>query len=139
MIKVCAHWDCKIGTSTKMKRQMYQYYDFTAKAFGVEDLLLVDKDDSCTIEPPNVFETKEAAFAKVSTACIPVYISENGKLDLKDFIHPTDALYIIGPNYTGYDVPEDAYSVRIETRGLVPLWSHVALGIVLADRVNKGQ
>ena len=136
MIKVCAYWDCKIGSGPELKRQLYQYYDFTAKAFGIDDLLLVDEDDSCTINPPNLYSSVQEVRRKFSEL-LPVFISEKGESSLKDFKHPANALYIVGKNYSGYDVPEGAESVRIETFGFVPLWAHVALGIVLIDRVHK--
>jgi predicted SpoU family rRNA methylase len=136
MIKVCAYWDCKIGSGPDLKRQLYQFYDFTAKAFGVDDLLLVDEDNSCTIDPPNLFDSIQKVRRKFSDL-VSVFISVKGKTPLKDFKHPVNALYIVGKNYTGYNVPEGAESVRIETPGSVPLWAHVALGIVLMDRVHK--
>lgn len=136
MLKVCAHWDCKIGASFTLKRQIYQYYDFTAKSFGVNDLLLVDRDSTCTICAPNIFGTLEEVLDKFKHVT-PVYISEKAKVDLENFGHPKDALYIVGPNYTGYDVPEEALGVRMDVEKKVPLWAHVALGIVLMDRVHK--
>ncbi len=136
MIKVCTYWDCKIGSGSDLKRQLYQFYDFTAKAFGVDDLLLVDEDNSCTIDPPNLFGSIQEVKRKFS-GLVPVFISTKGKAPLKDFKHPENALYIVGKNYTGYDVPEGAESIKIETPGFVPLWAHVALGIVLMDRVHK--
>ena len=136
MIKVCAYWDCKIGSGSEIKRRLYQFYDFTAKAFGIEDLLLIDEDNSCTIDPPNLFSSVQEVRRKFD-GLVPVFISVKGKTPLKDFKHPANALYIVGKNYTGYDIPGGAESIKIETSGSVPLWAHVALGIVLMDRIHK--
>jgi hypothetical protein len=75
---------------------------------------------------------------------IPVAIDENGDVELKDFIHPENALYILGK--VGYSPKENfpnAVSIRIpswakdqnSSYGL--LHPHQALAIVLYDRMNK--
>jgi hypothetical protein len=125
--------------SLDVKRQIYQCYDFTAKAFGIDDIHTVDLDGTCTVDPPNLFGSLEEILKKFSDL-EPVYISERGGTDLKEFVHPEKALYITGPNYTGMRIPDGAKVVSIKASSLYPsspLWAHVALGIVLSDRIYK--
>jgi len=75
----------------------------------------------------------------------PVIIDENGDIELKDFVHPTKALYILGR--TGYSPKENLDSNIVSVR--IPSWSknenasfgllhpHQALSIVLYDRMTK--
>lgn len=73
-----------------------------------------------------------------------VWIDEYGETLLSDFIHPQNALYIVGRTSTRpivqFSKPGDL-SVRIETKpdgsnqGM--LWSHQAATVVLYDRLLK--
>ncbi len=74
----------------------------------------------------------------------PVVIDENGDVELKDFTHPEDALYILGK--VGYSPKEhfpNIVSVRIPSWSKEPnasyglLHPHQAISIVLYDRMTK--
>ncbi len=56
---------------------------------------------------------------------------------LQDYKHPEKAVYILGSNEEDFPVKdlEDADAIRIDTE--VPLWSEIALGIVLWHRNNN--
>ena len=75
----------------------------------------------------------------------PIIIDENGDVELKDLIHPENALYILGK--VGYSPKENLDSNFISVK--IPSWSknpnasygllhpHQALSIVLYDRRIK--
>ena len=75
----------------------------------------------------------------------PIIIDENGDIELKDLVHPDNALYILGK--VGYSPKENLDSNFISVK--IPSWSknpntsygllhpHQALSIVLYDRRIK--
>ena len=71
----------------------------------------------------------------------PVYLSVEDGVDLKDFEHPEDAVYIFGRDggmINGKErdkIPEGALKVHIKGAG--PLWAIQACAIVLYDRKTK--
>lgn len=69
-----------------------------------------------------------------------VFIDEKGEIDLRDFEHPEDCMYVFGRgNYSPFHhLSEGDLSVRIETfANLGLLYSHQAASIVLYDRLVK--
>jgi len=67
-----------------------------------------------------------------------ILFEENGEIDLKDFEHPEDAVYLFGR--TGYDIKlwfPGVPAVRIPTPYKSSLFGCVACGIVLEDRLRK--
>ena len=136
-MKVIIHWDHKKGMDHTNLRFLYQYYDYTCRGFGMEpkDFAFVDLEGTLAIlKPPNpVFVSLEEAL-KHYYGNAPVYIHYDGKELLPKFNHPDKAVYIVGPNYDALRIPNGALSVKIPV-AWNDLWSHVALGIVLYDRV----
>lgn len=69
----------------------------------------------------------------------PVFVDEKGTVELQDFEHPENALYILGrPGYSPFMNYPEKLSVRLNTKmnkGL--LWADQAICIVLYDRVIK--
>jgi len=75
---------------------------------------------------------------------VRVFLDENGDVELKDFVHPKDCVYIFGNAGTapvriqGVKRDQD-FTVRIQTpnpSGV--LWPHQCLLTVLYDRMAKG-
>lgn len=69
----------------------------------------------------------------------PVYVDERGEVELSDFRHPENALYIFGKaNYAPWHRKQtgDA-SVRIDTACDGMLWPDQCLALVLYDRGHK--
>jgi len=66
----------------------------------------------------------------------PVFITENAPVELRDFEHPEDALYVLGKvSYSPFsDLSQDHLSVRIDSPKPGMLWPHQALAIVLYNR-----
>ena len=46
---VIIHWNHKIGLCDVGVHNLYQYYDYTCRAFGA-DLRVVDSFDQCTLD-----------------------------------------------------------------------------------------
>lgn len=67
----------------------------------------------------------------------PVYVDENATVELQDFEHPADALYVFGRAGFAPAIPEGALSVKISTPCPGCLWAHEACAIVLYDRHRK--
>lgn len=141
MLGVIVHWDHKQGLEPIGKRSLLQYYDYTARAFGAEKIVYVDVDNTMHRDKVNsyskrVFTLQDAL--KEFPNCTPVYIHPSGDLEISEVSHPENAVYIVGPDFGKFAIPDDAFIVRInmidDVQGLT-LWSHTALGIVLHNRL----
>lgn len=69
----------------------------------------------------------------------PVFVDEDGAIELKDFEHPEDALYIFGKaNYTPFPTYGEGHqSVRIDCELMGMLWPHQAMSVVLYMRGDR--
>lgn len=67
-----------------------------------------------------------------------VFVDENAEVELKDFNHPENALYIFGKaNYTPFPTHGGGHlSVRIDCPLKGMLWPHQAMAVVLYDRLK---
>ena len=99
-------------------RTEYRLYDQTCRAYNVK-LKMVDNIND--INSDNI-----------------VIFDENGSIDLCDFNHPKNAVYVFGRSVQDlkHDVP-DVTSVRINTPNKVALFGAIACGIVLEDMRRK--
>jgi hypothetical protein len=70
----------------------------------------------------------------------PVFVDENGAVELTDFVHPENALYIFGKaNYAPFGpLGAGHLSVRIDCPLMGMLWPHQALSVIMYDRSKKG-
>ena len=135
-VKVVGAWE--VGWSTPWLE--YDLWHFTMRDFGVDEWIMTPVTG---IVKKNIVEAADiSAVVETNPTLAPVYVDENGDIDLVDFVHPTDALYILGKAsyspWVGAGSPANS-SVKIVTplqAGL--LWPHQAIGIVLYDRGQKG-
>jgi hypothetical protein len=69
----------------------------------------------------------------------PVFVDETAALELEDFAHPQNALYIFGrSNYSPFiNMAKGHPSFRIECPALGMLWPHQCLPMILRDRGKK--
>lgn len=69
----------------------------------------------------------------------PVFVDENGAVELRDFQHPENALYVFGKaNHTPFPQLGGGHlSVRIDCTVMGLLWPHQALAVVMYDRCSK--
>lgn len=132
MIAVIAHWELPAALSDlKAQKKMLTHWTHTLKAFGVENLVLVDVDG---VRP--VINDSEIHHQVVNTLAeaielFPdlehVYVEEGGE-PLENFNHPKNAVYIFGSDYG--QLPKSTVGVKTT----IPLHAHIACGIILFDR-----
>jgi len=168
MIGVIAYWNnhswiYKGGA----QKTLMSFWKLTLKAFGGTYLIFIDDDNSdptCGDEQITyeLYNNLDEALSKHSDKNF-VFVEQKSRIpenlntfSLKDFKHPLeDVFYIIGPDYgNGIDFGNEkikpflaeSYFVYINQPNFIfrnftykiPLWSHIAMGIVLRDRFIKG-
>ena len=91
------------------------------RAFGVELTLLNPKDEM-------EFDPRD----------IVVIVDELGAVDIDDFEHPKDCVYVFGRTHMNklIETPHD-FSVRIDYEGKNCLFGSQAAAIILKDRKDK--
>lgn len=134
-VKLAGIWE--LGWNTPIKE--VDLWEYPLQDFGVSQLYMTPVSG---IGNHSVTEraTMEAVLAENSGLTV-VFIDEHATVDLKDFTHPDNALYVFGKAslsaWVAYNRPGDL-SVKIttpEAKGL--LWPHQAACIVLYDRMLK--
>lgn len=139
MIGIVAHWENAVAISRDphATKKLLGMWTHIAKAFGIRDVYLIDVDG---IEPFigdaqinfRVFPTLEAVQQEFQD--ILIYVDEGG-IPLKDFVHPTDVLYVFGSNYGGMNVPAGAKVVSLDLD--IKPYVESLVGIILYDRRVK--
>jgi len=115
--------------------------DYTWRAYEPDLAVMVDEDSTFTLPVPQNM-TKVATLAEalgMFDGYQPVYVSaEPGAVDLAEYAHPENPVYIVGRDYGSLAVPDGAECVKIVYPDpAMVLWASVALGIVLYDRSAK--
>jgi len=69
----------------------------------------------------------------------PVFVDENAQTELRDFVHPSNALYVFGKGtYSPFSkMAEGHKSVKIGTPIPGLMWPHQALVVVMYDRAKR--
>ena len=133
IVKIAAFWELAWNTPIK-EIDLWQY---PIRDFGIETFYMVPISG---IESRRVIERSslEEIIEENSELDI-VYVTEGGKTNLVEFVHPENVLYIFGKtNYSPFNTMGTGKSVRIDTvknKGM--LWGHQAASIVLYDRMLK--
>lgn len=143
MIAVIVHWENAdwVYKYEDARRKILKYYTHTLKAFGYNRLLMVDVDGTEPIMTDAEIDFTLCSSLEEAMAQLPgfgfVYVENLPAAEnLNNFIHPTgDTCYIIGSDYGQLTPGEGSAVVRIPTE--IPLWSHVAMAVVLSDRRQK--
>jgi hypothetical protein len=115
---------------------MYQFYDYSARAFGV-DLYFVDTVGTFPVveAPDSSYGSLEDALEEIGDED-PIYVHGDGDDEALD-VHKkwdfwSDSTLVIGPDHDGMEVPVGARSVRMSLpNGKMELWSHSVLCAVL--------
>lgn len=70
---------------------------------------------------------------------VPVFVDEKSDIELEDFVHPEDALYVFGrSSYSPFtDMAKQQHSLRIDCPTMGMLWPHQCLSMILRDRGMK--
>lgn len=134
MIKVAGVWE--LGWNAPLSE--FDLWNFPLRAFEVEEWYMMPVSGILKPRVTEVYHIQEAI--TVNPGLIPVYLDEDGAESLRDFVHPEDALYILGK--AGFSPwranDKKGLSVKIETpQGGGLLWPHQCIAIVLYDRVMK--
>lgn len=135
MIKVVGCWE--LGYNTPLVE--FDQWAFPLRDFGVDEFIMTPvsgidrkkffKED---VDIPTVVEH--------NPELTPVYFDEQGTTLLQDFVHPENALYILGKaSYSPWIANgSNGISVKIPTSfngGL--LWPHQVICMALYDRMMK--
>ena len=77
-----------------------------------------------------------------NSTLVHIYVDEQATVSLPDFVHPEDALYIVGK--TGYSPYKTNYREGIDIAVKIPsltneggFWGHQAITMILYDRYLK--
>jgi len=104
-------------------------------AFNVDSYCIIDKTKAKTWKgwedgnrPSKVVDNIDDALERYKSAR-PVHITKNGHINLVDFQHPKNAVYIFGAD-SGETDPKDGVRINVP----VQLWAIQAASIVLYDR-----
>jgi hypothetical protein len=103
------------------KNTDFRHWSNVTRAFNVELTLLNPNDEM-------IFEDDD----------IVVIIDEQGAVDIEDFNHPENCVYVFGQTHMNklIETPHD-FSVRIDYEGHNCLFGSQACAIILKDRSRK--
>jgi len=136
MVGLIAHYEFKAGTNSVGKAIWLRDILYSARAFGVDTVVLVDTEMDFVANSPATYPTLWQALEEFQ-GCEHVYLNPEGGTPLKDFEHPADnVVYIVGSDYAVFNIPPGATSVHIESVTPTELYATTAVGIVLYDRIR---
>jgi hypothetical protein len=134
MIKVAGVWEQ--GWNTPICE--YDLWAYPLRDFGVDEWYMTPVSG---INRPGLTELKSLEeVTALNPDLVPVYVDEEGEVELQDFEHPEDVLYICGKaSYSPWRASgATGKSIRIKTiqdKGL--LWPHQCMALILYDRMLK--
>ena len=133
MIKVAGVWE--LGWNAPVSE--HPLWEFVLRSYGVREWYMapVSGIQKRVTEVRDVLEAVE-----LNPDLTPVYVDEDGDSSLDPFVHPTDAIYVLGKaGYSPWTASgKSGMSVRIKTKvhgGM--LWPHQCIAMVLHDRLVK--
>lgn len=133
MIEVAGIWEQ--GWNTPIKEA--DLWDMAMRSFGVEMMNMTPVSGIFHKRVDEYHSMEDLLKAKDHLT--RVYVDEKGEVELAEFEHPEDALYIFGK--CGYSPLMQAghghLSVRIDCPKLGMFWPHQAMALVLYDRSKK--
>ncbi len=133
MIKVAGVWE--LGWNTPFME--YELWRMLMREFQLDEWYMtpvtgIDKGRDRVTETRHIRDC-----ISLNPDFTPIFVDEDGDENLSDFIHPENALYILG-KVGGSPKTKSDLSLRVETpagKGL--LWPHQILSIILYDRMKK--
>lgn len=133
MIKVLGCWE--VGWNVPLTES--DLWIMPLREFGVDELLMTPVSGIAYKRVREYPSVAEALGAHPNLT--PVFVDEKGEVELEDFEHPEDAIYVFGKvSYSPYiQLGSGHKSVRIKTEAKGMLWPHQAMSIVLYDRTRK--
>jgi hypothetical protein len=135
-VKVAGHWE----REWQCPLREFDLWVHPLKEFGIDSFYMCPITG---ISPKACMErqTIEEVMEENPKLTI-VFVDEEGESELKDFVHPEDALYVFGKTrYSPYKIhkgKENIKSVKIESvRNSGGFWGHQTAAMVLYDRFIK--
>lgn len=131
-VRVILHWELPQALQDRFAaKKMFIRWSHTCKAFGVDELILVNVDglDAGYGDSEikiTVVDTLEEALASVPEETL-VYV-EQGGAPLDEFEHPQDATYVFGSDFG--ELPR----ADVEFDSAIPVNAEIACGVVLYSR-----
>lgn len=135
-VKVAGHWES--GWDVPLNE--FHRWKHPLMEFGVNEFYMTPISgisETRVIERASVDEiiTENPTF-------VNVYVDENATVELPDFVHPENALYIVGK--TSYSPYATHFREGIDVAVKIPsvtnnggFWSHQAISMILYDRYLK--
>ena len=133
MIEVAGTWE--LGWSAPITE--IEHWGMVMKSFGV-DRINMTPVSGITCRYLDEYNTVEAIL-EAKQHLTPVFVDEEGAVELTDFVHPENALYVFGKaNYAPFGpLGKDHLSVRIDCSLMGMMWPHQALAVLMYDRNKK--
>jgi len=139
-IEILFHWE----KGWMLPQFDIQLWDDLAQAFNVVKLYMIPNVKINAVTALEAFDNLKDFFDKYRTEkkfvfLIPRDEYENA-IDLKDYKHPSDCVYIFGASYTYIvdSVTENDDVVCVDTPISHQIWQWQVAGMVLYDRIIKG-
>jgi hypothetical protein len=135
MVKVILHWELPQALQERFAaKKMFIRWSHTCKAFGVNELILINVDDlDCNYGDSEikltVVPTLDEALRRTRGSRV-IYVEEGGE-PIEGFTHPENCVYIFGSDFG--ELPQS--DVGITTKNA--LNAEVALGVVLYERSKQ--
>jgi hypothetical protein len=133
MIEVAGVWE--LGWSAPITE--IEHWVMAVRSFGVERINMTPVSGvECRLLDEHL---SMPDLIKAKPHLTPVFVDECGEVELRDFEHPEDALYIFGKaNYAPYRLLGMGHlSVRIDCSLMGMMWPHQAMCVALYDRLGK--
>lgn len=135
VVKVAGFWE----HSWTVPYSEWNLWDFPLREFNVDEFIM---------SPVTGINKKVTEYASIEEILIinstltPVYVDENADTWMEGFIHPKNALYILGrAGYAPYNaVASDPNTISVKVRTPTNLgmsWGHQIICIILYDRMIK--
>jgi hypothetical protein len=135
MLGVIYHWSVKDGTPMCAQRFTYQQFDYACRGFAVDKAVIVDPTSEFPLETTEEVVSDLASALALFPNCIPLFLDKSGDNILLGYDHPVDAVYVIGPDYSSFNIPAGSATFRIDMADpVLELWADQVIVMALAHR-----
>lgn len=133
-VKVAGLWE--LGWSAPLTE--HDLWQFPLRDFGVDAWFMSPVSG---IRSDQVTEVSDLTEVINSTDHEVVFVDDKGDTSLRDFVHPENALYVLGkagqsPMVSHRKAGDSAVCIDTHANGGM-LWPHQAISIILYDRLVK--
>lgn len=136
MITVIGIWEP--GYSAEQSYFEDTVWKQTLSAFGVDRFVMVsnENNEQLSLTNPEQYDTMEDALASCTGERVFMTFSADDATEIRDFVHPTDAVYVFGcpsDNLLSYIKPED-HRVHIDTPNNIDMLACSCVAATLYSR-----